>query len=432
MINDKNYIKAQTILSRFAACIHMTISEMRTHNIFLLVVTIYAFFSVLFLGGLIADGVDSLTVFFCSIVWCSATVFAVAFWGLPSGTNRVSESLQKAGLYNKWGEAPFLIRQYRDEKNPKKVYYVFFNPCIAHDEWVAKKSAIEAALSIQIKEILPRNGYRLICVTGSVKGATLPNFLQWKDCYLPVEEENSFLLALGESVFGRECIDLSIIPHWLIGSSTNGGKTKTLQLLLYQCCSCKACRTFIGDFKGGVDFSREFWQERCHIDLTRKAFAETLKDIVEEMEKRQQLLLEAKCANVAEYNRTGAFPLQHIIVACDEIAELIDTGDKEEKELTKTIMGYLKSIGRVGRAFSVHLILATQRPDADVLVGQIKSNLEGRLCGKCADPILSRIILGEGTNVDASAIIPKDSRGVFVQRDGVLIQCYYLDEDSLT
>ena len=76
--------------------------------------------------------------------------------------------------------------------------------------------------------------------------------------------------------------------------------------------------------------------------------------------------------------------------ACDEVAEMLDkTGrSKESKEVLAQIENKLATLSRLGRAFGIHLILATQRPDANILPGQIKNNLDFRVCGR-ADNILS-------------------------------------------
>ena len=76
--------------------------------------------------------------------------------------------------------------------------------------------------------------------------------------------------------------------------------------------------------------------------------------------------------------------MQRIVFACDEVAELLDkTGaDKSRKELLAQIEARLALIARQGRAFGIHLILATQRPDANILPGQIKNNMNIRICGR--------------------------------------------------
>lgn len=128
----------------------------------------------------------------------------------------------------------------------------------------------------------------------------------------------------------------------------------------------------------------------------------------------------------AAYNSATGSHLQRHILACDEIAEFLDMRglDKEHKDLVYQIINRLSVIARQGRAFGIHLILATQRPDADILPGQIKNNLDCRICGR-ADRILSQIILDSS---DAASAIPKDSRGRFLMNDGTEFQSYYMDD----
>ena len=120
--------------------------------------------------------------------------------------------------------------------------------------------------------------------------------------------------------------------------------------------------------------------------------------------------------------------MNRIIFSCDEVAELLDkTGaDKERKELLSQIEARLSTLARQGRAFGIHLILATQRPDANILPGQIKNNLNVRICGR-ADATLSTIIIGDGR---AAEQIPSDAQGRFITADGTVFQAYYFD-DSL-
>ena len=117
------------------------------------------------------------------------------------------------------------------------------------------------------------------------------------------------------------------------------------------------------------------------------------------------------------------------IFACDEIAEVLDkTGmDNARKKQIGQLETKLSTIARQGRAFGIHLILATQRPDADILNGQIRNNLDCRICGR-ADAILSQIILG---NSDAAEKIPKHARGRFLLHDGTLFQAYWFDEAQM-
>ena len=87
----------------------------------------------------------------------------------------------------------------------------------------------------------------------------------------------------------------------------------------------------------------------------------------------------------------------------------------------------LSTIARQGRAFGIHLILATQRPDATIIPGQIRNNMDFRVCGR-ADSVLSQIILD---NTSAAEQIPKDARGRFITGDGTVFQGYLFNEEQL-
>ena len=97
---------------------------------------------------------------------------------------------------------------------------------------------------------------------------------------------------------------------------------------------------------------------------------------------------------------------------------------KEEKEQVARMENRLSTIARQGRAFGIHLFLSTQRPDANILSGQIKNNIGYRICGR-ADNVLSMIILD---NTDASDKIPHDAQGRFLTGDGTVFQAYWFDD----
>ena len=118
--------------------------------------------------------------------------------------------------------------------------------------------------------------------------------------------------------------------------------------------------------------------------------------------------------------------MDRIVFAVDEIAEILDkTGlTKTEKEQVARIENRLSTIARQGRAFGIHLFLSTQRPDANILSGQIRNNIGYRICGR-ADHVLSSIILD---NTDASDKIPHDAQGRFLTGDGTVFQAYWFDD----
>ncbi len=95
--------------------------------------------------------------------------------------------------------------------------------------------------------------------------------------------------------------------------------------------------------------------------------------------------------------------------------------------MVSQIESKFSTIARLGRAFGIHLMFATQRPDADVLKGQIKNNIGYRICGR-ADKVLSQIILD---NSDAAEKILPSDQGVFLTNTGVLFKAYYVEDDCL-
>lgn len=93
--------------------------------------------------------------------------------------------------------------------------------------------------------------------------------------------------------------------------------------------------------------------------------------------------------------------------------------------MIEQIVNCLSTIARQGRAFGIHFIAGTQRPDSNILPGQIKNNRDLRICGR-ADAVLSQIILDK---TDAADLIPKDSHK-FMLSDGTVFQPYFFVEPA--
>ena len=348
----------------------------------------------------------------------------LAFLGTPQGSKAAKEGLQKVGLVNHSGEAPSLITKRQDGNNPRLTIWEF-DPCgIPLGEWEDKRARIETALDITIAKMTWAEGRKLIRVYAVPAKSDFPALIPWNDKYLSPE---SFVLVLGESLTGAVTVNLTNIPHILLGGSTGSGKSVLLKLLLMQSL-LKGAEVYIADFKGGVDFP-EVWYNKCRMCFTEKDLLYTLGQLVTVLEYRKGRLAETGCKDLDTYNEVTGESLPRIVFACDEVAEMLDkTGrSKESKEVLAQIENKLATLSRLGRAFGIHLILATQRPDANILPGQIKNNLDFRVCGR-ADNILSQIILD---NTSAADQIPKDARGRFITGDGTVFQAYLLDEKQL-
>lgn len=259
-----------------------------------------------------------------------------------------------------------------------------------------------------------------LVVRGNLERIGLPDKIIWSPEYLSPTE---FILILGQGLSGLVTVDLTKIPHILLGGSTGSGKTILLKLLLRQCVE-KDASLYIADFKGGLDFPG--WEHICHMVCDDVSLYYMLQELAGELETRKEVLRHAGCANLQEYNTKVRHIYKRIVFACDEVAEVLDkTGrNKEDKERIDTIIGYLSTIARQGRAVGIHLILSMQRPDASILPGQIKNNIDCRICGR-ADGVLSQIVLD---STEASDAIPKDAQGRFLMADGTVFQGFWSDE----
>ena len=351
-------------------------------------------------------------------------IFVIIRMGTVRGAMAVNEDLWRIGLVNYAGEAPLLLRKYRENKEFNTMIMEFEPNGISIIEWQEKQERIETALNIHIIKIEQGINKKRILLHTVSGNSRLPKTICWDKKYLSNED---FTLVLGCSMTGNVSINLAKIPHMIIGGSTGSGKSVLLKLLIMQCVE-KGAEIYIADFKGGVDFL-PIWHRKCNIITDEKKLLEILIAIVNELEQRKEILRNSGYANISEYNNENTNKLKRIIFACDEIAEVLDkTGlSKESKELVSQIESKLSIIARQGRAFGIHLILATQRPDANILSGQIRNNIDFRVCGR-ADNILSQIILD---NTEASNKIPKESQGLFVTHNGVVFQGYLFDENNV-
>lgn len=340
----------------------------------------------------------------------------------PFGRRAAKDQLQCIGLVNHAGVPPDLLRKRRDRDNPRVTVWEFQNQSIPLQEWEKKRPAIETALGITIVKLAYAKGKSRVLVYAVSAGDDLPEKLEWKDNYL---SPDSFVLTLGKSYTGPVTVNLAhIIPHILLGGSTGSGKSVLLKLLLMQALR-KGAEVYIADFKGGVDFPK-VWHEKCRMCFAEEDLRNILDRLVEELERRKSAFKALGCPNIDAYNEIAEQPLPRLIFACDEVAEMLDkTGaDSERKKLLSQIESKLSTIARQGRAFGIHLILATQRPDATIIPGQIKNNMDFRVCGR-ADNVLSQIILD---NTSAAEQIPKDARGRFITGDGTVFQGYLFND----
>lgn len=194
--------------------------------------------------------------------------------------------------------------------------------------------------------------------------------------------------------------DLQKAPHLLVAGTTGSGKSTCLRALLGSLvfkATPEQVKICLIDPKG-VELSQlaalpHLWGGRV---ITHGKDAELiLLKLVEEMEQRIQLLTTAGVVNLLEYNRKEK-KLPRIVVFLEEMADLLMQSNKAEKTLVR--------LAQKGRAMGIHLVLATQRPDAHTFSGLLRSNIPSRIALTVQKSVESKIILDE---VGAEALTGK-------------------------
>lgn len=349
-------------------------------------------------------------------------IMLVIFLGMPFDFILMRKRLSKIELKNRLGEIPQLIGYKKSNKKSTMLVYDFYTRGIPLSDWERKKDYIETALGIVVIDMYYIKGNQLLRIECVKSKNSIQSSITWNDTFLKFDD---FQLNCGIGLGGRPVIvDLSNQNSMLIAGSTGSGKSVLLKNILYQC-SKKGAEVYVADFKGGVDFVKPFWHEHVIFISTEEEVIIFLGSVIGEMERRKQLFLANEVSNIKQFNEEIGW-LPHIVFACDEVAELLDKSglSKEAKAVIQEIEGKLSTLARLGRAFGIHLILATQRPDANILSGQIKNNLDVRVCGR-ADAVLSQIILD---NTSAKDEIRKNQQGRFIMSDGTVFQGYWQEE----
>lgn len=352
-----------------------------------------------------------------------ALVEIIIVLGTPRGSAKIENALVEAGFVNSTRTPPLLfsVRKAADQS-----YIYEFDPNnIPFSRWERDREKLGAALRCQVVGVnLSTDGRRVLVRTVPIC-STLPEKIYFKKEYISPED---FTLTLGMGLTGKlETVDLAVVPHLLIGGGTGSGKSVLAKCLLMQSLK-KGGIIILADFKGGVDYA-PVWHEKCQMVFAPDSLLATLDGLTAELEHRRGLFVATGAPNLTEYNKTTGEKLPRYIFACDEVAEVLDTTglDKAEKEVFAQIVRCLSLIARQGRAFGIHLILSTQRPSADLIPGQIRTNLALRICGR-ADDILSRIILDSPA---AAEQIPLDAQGRFVTNMGQTFQGFLFDDSIL-
>ena len=206
-----------------------------------------------------------------------------------------------------------------------------------------------------------------------------------------VDRAEALPVSPGVDVLGRPLVfDLVDAPHLFIAGATGSGKSVCLNALLMSLLTAKRPPQLLMIDPKGVDFV-EYAQ--CALLRGRKVITDmaeavaALRDVVKEMEERQVLLRQYDARNLAEAQANGA-PLERLVVVIDELADFMMGKSGAEEPLIR--------LAQKARATGIHLLLATQRPEAATFPGLLRANIPSRIALTVQKATDSRIILDEG------------------------------------
>ena len=248
------------------------------------------------------------------------------------------------------------------------------------------------------------------------------------------EFDGELPLLFGKDAAGNELIaDLASMPHMLVAGATGQGTSVCLNSIingLLMTRTPEQLKLIMVDPKS-VEFSAYASIPHLIVPVIteNKKVVFSLRWAVAEMDKRLKMFARAKVRNIHDFNNrlqltqtdmfgddtdlTSDMPrtVPYIVIIIDEVADLMSTSAKE-------VVPFISRLTAKARAAGIHLILATQRPDAKVITGTIKANIPGRVAFKTSQAIDSRTILDEA---GAENLIGRGDM-LFKGKDGRLIR----------
>ncbi|MBC7651094.1 MAG: DNA translocase FtsK [Deinococcales bacterium] len=295
-----------------------------------------------------------------------------------------------------------------------------------------------AALGIRIIAPIPGKGTIGIEVPNVRKSVVSMKTLLASEKF--INSTFSLPIAIGKKIDNENFIvDLATMPHLLMAGATGQGKSVGLNAilvsLLYKKHPSQLKFVLVDPKKVELSiykiiekhFLAKLPGEEESIITDTKKVVHTLNALCIEMDNRYDLLKEAGCRNIKEYNekflnrklnpQKGHQYLPFIVLVVDEFADLIMTAGKE-------VEMPIARLAQLARAIGIHLIIATQRPSVNIITGTIKANFPARIAFKVSSKIDSRTILDAG---GAEQLIGKGDMLISYNGDITRLQCAFVD-----
>ncbi|HEX4720344.1 MAG TPA: DNA translocase FtsK 4TM domain-containing protein [Thermoleophilaceae bacterium] len=203
---------------------------------------------------------------------------------------------------------------------------------------------------------------------------------------------------LGKDIGGKAIgTDLAKQPHILIAGTTGSGKSGCVNALLSSIllrATPNEVRLVLVDPK---QVELNYYESIPHlltpVVTSPRLAASVLQNLIREMEQRYTHMAPLRARNIIELNKIrvkmGEPPLPYILCVIDELADLMMVAPTEVEDA-------IIRLAQKARAVGIHLVLATQRPSADVITGLIKANVPARIAFAVSSQVDSRVILDSG------------------------------------
>lgn len=248
----------------------------------------------------------------------------------------------------------------------------------------------------EIRIIAPIPGKRAVGVEVPNPDATLVTL---GDIYRDFPAHTGPLMTwLGPDISGKPVyVDLARMPHLLIAGSTGTGKSVCLNAILasilLRSTPDELRMILIDPKKVELNHYEHIPHLLTPVVTNMKDAAAVLSNVVREMESRYELMGMARARNLRDWNTIreaeGERPMPTVLVLIDELADLMMVSPAEVEDA-------IIRLAQKSRAVGIHLVLATQRPSADVITGMIKANVPSRIAFAVSSQVDSRVILDAG------------------------------------
>lgn len=246
--------------------------------------------------------------------------------------------------------------------------------------------------------------------------------------------------AIGKTISNETYVfDLAKMPHILMAGATGQGKSVGLNAIIASLLYSKhpSELKFVMVDPKKVELTLYNRIERHYlaklpdaedaIITDTKKVVRTLNSLCIEMDQRYDLLKQAECRNIIEYNEKfkarrllpteGHRFLPYIVLIVDEFCDLIMTAGRD-------VEAPIARLAQLARAIGIHLIIATQRPSVNVITGSIKANFPARIAFRVISSVDSKTILDA---TGANQLIGKGDMLISTGNDMVRLQCAFID-----